>query len=67
MIISQSALSLVNRMAQEDGAQPGPALSALKAILYFVGAPFALFVGITLLTLLFTSPRKKNSQISSID
>jgi hypothetical protein len=67
MLINQSAIALVHRMTQEDGAQPGQGLSPLKAILYFVGAPVALFAAITLLTLLFTSSRKKNSQISSID
>lgn len=54
-------------MTQEAGAEPGPALSYLKAILYFGVIPVALFVGISLLVLLSDSPRKKNSQISSID
>ena len=57
----------IHLMAQEAGAQPGQGLSFMKAILYFGIAPIALFAGITFLTLLFTSPRKKKSQISSID
>ena len=55
------------RQVQEDGAQPGAPLSTIKAIIYFVGAPVALFAIITLATLLFTSSRKKSSQISQID
>ena len=54
-------------MTQEAGAEPGPALSFLKAILYFGLIPAALFIGISLLVVLADSPRKKNSQISSID
>ena len=67
MLISQNVFELVHRMAQEDGAQPGAGLTYMKAILYFGIAPLALFLGITALTLLFTSDRKKRSQISSID
>jgi hypothetical protein len=55
------------RQTQEAGAQPGAPLSAMKAILYFVGAPIALFAVITLAVLLFTSSRKKSSQITQID
>jgi len=58
---------LIHLMTQEAGAEPGPALSFLKAILYFGVIPVALFAGISLLVLLGDSPRKKNSQISSID
>ena len=54
-------------MTQEAGAEPGPALSFLKAILYFGVIPVALFVGISLLVVLGDSARKTNSQISSID
>lgn len=58
---------LIHLMTQETGAQPGPALSFLKAILYFGVIPVSLFVGISLLVVLSDSPRMKNSQISSID
>ena len=58
---------LIHLMTQEAGAETGPALSFLKAILYFGVIPVALFAGISLLVLLGDSPRKKNSQISSID
>jgi hypothetical protein len=67
MLINQNVIALVHQMSQEDGAQPGASLSPLKAILYFVGAPVALFTVITLLTLLTTASRKKSSQITSID
>ena len=58
---------LIHLMTQEAGAEPGPALSFLKAILYFGLIPAALFIGISFLVVLADSPRKKNSQISSID
>jgi hypothetical protein len=55
------------RQAQEAGAQPGAPLSVMNAILLFVGVPIALFAVITLAVLLFTSSRKKSSQITQID
>lgn len=67
MLINQNAIALVQRMTQEDGAQPGAGLSYLKAILYFGVVPVSLFLVITGLVLLFTSERKKSSQISKID
>ena len=58
---------LIHLMTQEAGAEPGPALSYLKAILYFGIIPLGIFLGITGLVLLLTSDKKSNSQISSID
>jgi hypothetical protein len=46
---------------QEGGAHPGPALAASKVIIYFVGAPLALFALITFVVLISTSDRKKSS------
>ena len=57
----------IHLMAQEAGAQPGQGLSFMKAIIYFGVIPVALFVGISLLAILSDLPRKKSSQISSID
>jgi hypothetical protein len=46
---------------QEDGSQPGAAISVMHAIVLYVGYPIALFVGITAVVLLATTARKKNS------
>jgi thiosulfate reductase cytochrome b subunit len=58
---------LIHLMAQEAGAEPGAPLSLLKAVLYFGVIPVALFIVITAFAILADSPRRKNSQISSID
>ena len=60
-------IALGNRMVQEDGAQPGEPLSFIKAIIYFGVIPVGIFLGITGLVLLFTSERKKSSQLTTID
>jgi hypothetical protein len=67
MLISQNAIAVVNRMAQEDGAQPGQGLTFIKAILYFGIVPLAMFAVITGLVLLTNAPKKKSSQLTSID
>ncbi|CAB4540821.1 unannotated protein [freshwater metagenome] len=48
-------------LQQEGGAEPGPALSASKAIVYFLGAPVVLFVLITIVVLISSADRKKSS------
>ena len=48
-------------LQQEGGAQPGPALAASKAIIYFIGAPVALFAIITFVVLVASTDRKKSS------
>ena len=55
--------------AQEDGSNPGQGLSALQTILYFVAAPMALFVAITVVVLISTADRSKirKSDLSRID
>jgi len=50
--------AIVHRVNQEPGAMPGAGLKPLTAIAYFVGAPIALFVVISGLTLLATSRKK---------
>jgi hypothetical protein len=58
---------LIHLMAQEAGAEPGAPLSMMKAILYFGVIPVALFGAIAVFAILIDSPRRKNSQISSIE
>jgi hypothetical protein len=48
-------------LTQEGGANPGPALGMAKAIVYFVGAPIALFAVISFVVLLASADRKKSS------
>jgi len=48
-------------LQQEGGANPGPALGTAKAIIYFVGAPIALFAAITFVVLLTSTDRNKSS------
>ena len=66
MLISHNALSIAQRMVQEDGAQPGKGLNFLKAILYFGIAPIALFTVITGLVLLANTKKSKTSAIDQI-
>lgn len=47
-------------VSQEGGAQPGPALPALKAILIFAGAPIGLFALITFVVMISSTERKKS-------
>ena len=47
---------------QEDGFIPGPALSALETIITFIVIPTAMFLVISLLTYVATTPRKKSSK-----
>ena len=54
-------------MVQEDGSQPGEPLSFIKAIIYFGVIPVGIFMGIAGLVMLFTTERKKRSQLTSID
>ena len=63
MLISHNALSIAQRMVQEDGAQPGRGLSILKAIIYFGVAPVGLFLLITAGVLLSTVKKKKISVV----
>jgi len=52
-----SGFHLIN---QEPGSKPGAPLSPLMAILYFVGAPLALFAIISSVVLLLTAKKKSN-------
>ena len=66
MLIIHNALSIVQRMVQEDGAQPGKGLNFLTAILYFVITPIALFAVITGFVLLANTKKSKSSAVDQI-
>lgn len=57
---------------QEPGAMPGEGLTALETFSYFVAAPIALFIVISLITWALTGEKKEkksksSSSITSID
>jgi heme/copper-type cytochrome/quinol oxidase subunit 2 len=49
-------------IAPEDGSMPGESLSALQNALYFVVAPFAIFVIISLIVYALTGERKEKTE-----
>jgi hypothetical protein len=49
---------------QEPGAMPGEGLTAVETFSYFVAAPIALFIVISLITWALTG-EKKSSKVSS--
>jgi hypothetical protein len=51
--------TLAHQSSQEDGSMPGPGLSAIHTILYFVVTPIALFAVITGFVLLTTRKSSK--------
>jgi hypothetical protein len=51
---------------QEPGAMPGEGLTALQTFTYFVAAPVALFLGISLIVWALTSDKKKQTSSSVI-
>lgn len=61
--------TLLHLSTQEDGSLPGPGLTALQTILYFVMAPIGLFAVISIVVLLVTADRSKGrtSDLSRID
>jgi len=61
--------TLLHLSTQEDGSMPGPGLTALQTVLYFVLAPIALFTVISFVVLLATADRSKGrtSDLSRID
>jgi len=63
--LSQVAV-LAPRINQEPGAMPGQGLTALQTFTYFVAAPIALFLGISLIVWAFTGEKKKHSASTSI-
>ena len=49
-------------MAPEDGSMPGESLSAAQTALYFVGAPVASFLLISLIVYALTGERKEKTE-----
>ena len=62
--LSQVAV-LAPRINQEPGAMPGQGQTALQTFTYFVAAPIALFLGISLIVWAFTGEKKKRSASTS--
>lgn len=61
--------TLLHLSTQEDGSLPGPGLTALQTILYFIVTPIALFTVIAIVVVLATADRAKGrtSDLSRID
>jgi hypothetical protein len=51
---------------QEPGALPGAGLSVLETCTYFVAAPIALFIGISVIAWFFTGDKKKSASSTSV-
>jgi uncharacterized membrane protein len=64
--MSLQIISGLARAAQEDGTLAGEGLTAIQTFTYFVVAPVALFVVITVITYALTAERKKSAGKSSI-
>lgn len=64
--MSLQIISGLARAAQEDGTLAGEGLTAIQTFTYFVAAPVALFVVITVITYALTAERKKSAGKSSI-
>jgi hypothetical protein len=62
--LSQVAV-LAPRINQEPGAMPGQGLTASQTFTYFVAAPTALFLGISLIVWALTGEKKKRSASTS--
>lgn len=54
------------RINQEPGAMPGEGLTALQTFTYFVAAPIALFVVISVIAWAMTGEKKKSTGSSSV-
>jgi hypothetical protein len=61
--------TLLHLATQEDGSLPGKGLTAGQTILYFIGAPVALFLIIAGIVVISTADRSKgrSSDLSRID
>jgi hypothetical protein len=54
------------RINQEPGSNPGEGLTAIQTFTYFVAAPVALFLVISVLVWAGTSTKKARSKTSSV-
>ena len=68
-MISSHLPTLLHLATQEDGSLPGKGLAAGQTLLYFVGAPIALFLIIAGAVVIATADRSKggSSDLSRID
>ena len=67
MIKSLSQVALLSPgINQEPGAMPGEGLTALQTFAYFVAAPIALFVVISVIVYALTGEKKKSTGSSSV-
>lgn len=60
-MVLHSLVSALHTLVQEDGSHPGDGLQAWQTVLYFIIAPSALFVGISIIALATSGDRKKNT------
>jgi|APCry1669189034_1035192.scaffolds.fasta_scaffold14608_3 hypothetical protein len=61
-----SQLAATSRLInQEPGAMPGDGLTGLQTFTYFVAAPIALFLVISIVVWAFTGTKKKKSDRSA--
>ena len=61
-----SQLAVTSRLInQEPGAMPGDGLTGLQTFTYFVAAPIALFLVISIVVWAFTGTKKKKSDRSA--
>lgn len=67
MIKSLSQVALLSpRINQEPGSMPGEGLTALQTFTYFVAAPIALFVVISVIVYALTGEKKSTGSSSVI-
>ena len=66
MIHIASAIHSLVQGAQEDGTNAGEGLSVLQTFTYFLVAPVALFLVISLLAYVATGERKKKAKSDSV-
>ena len=59
-----SMIRILAAINQEPGAMPGEGLTAVETFSYFVAAPIALFIVISLITWALTG-EKKSSKVSN--
>ncbi|CAN2211596.1 hypothetical protein MCEGKSH29_01010 [Candidatus Nanopelagicaceae bacterium] len=66
MIHIASTIHAFTQGAQEDGTDAGVGLSAIQTFTYFLVAPVALFLVISVLAYVATGDRKKSAKSDSV-
>jgi hypothetical protein len=59
-MINHLMTGLMHATVIEDGMKPGAAMPALQTFLWFVAAPIALFVGISVIVIISSADRRKS-------